>query len=291
MTRVALAVALVALASSCTPIVTLGTVPDAGPPVDTSPGCGALAVRLTNGTCTVWGWNGSATRGDCVPMAGCDCVGPDCGRLRPTREECLAINTSCWNATCSLADPTACPMNFYCAHDDCSGLGTCRPVPTDCAAEPVSTVCGCSNMAYVSACRAHQAFEDVSAHLTCGVCNGLDASGVGSCMDVLGWRWDGAACTPVVGCACVGTQCLLLAPTQADCEGQYLMRCSAVFPCTSFSCIRGQEACAIFASGPTPARCSPFPMGCLPSPSCGCVTDWGGMCSDDGTGAITVYLP
>lgn len=40
----------------------------------------------------------------------------------------------------------------------------------------------------------------------------------GACDAVLGYAWDGAQCTEVSGCACVGEGCGEVFPTRAECR-------------------------------------------------------------------------
>ncbi|MCC6524522.1 MAG: hypothetical protein IT373_17840 [Polyangiaceae bacterium] len=54
---------------------------------------------------------------------------------------------------------------------------------------------------------------------TCPVsCAADEAKGDGACDAVLGYAWQGCACVPVSGCACVGPSCDALAPSLEKCE-------------------------------------------------------------------------
>ena len=59
-------------------------------------------------------------------------------------------------------------------------------------------------------------------------CGAMNAAAVGpggfsssACHNVLGWAWDGAKCTAIVGCSCQGSDCGNLLPVQSACRAAY----------------------------------------------------------------------
>ncbi|MAQ17158.1 MAG: hypothetical protein CMN30_20490 [Sandaracinus sp.] len=81
-------------------------------------------------------WNGSY----CEYLgSGCECQGPDCGRLYATVEECQSYHGSC-PTTAGCTTDADCPGNFFCsdcAHGSCEFCDDCVPgcLPTPCASE------------------------------------------------------------------------------------------------------------------------------------------------------------
>jgi hypothetical protein len=155
-----------------------------------------------------WAWNGRA----CVPLSGCSCVGGDCPNLFRAPGECEAYFGAC-PQSCGGFVGAACPPSHYCDFeetDPCGGgdgTGVCRPRPDICP-PVIAEVCGCDGRDYRSPCDAHAAGVDVAREGPCPrPCTPDDATGVGACRLLLGYRWDGRTCAPLVGCECRGADC------------------------------------------------------------------------------------
>lgn len=171
--------------------------------------CAAFDADSEGGCATDLGftWNGRA----CAPLVGCRCLGADCTHLYRTPEECVTAHAACMRAPCG--EDITCPPGFYCDYD---GLcprpaltGYCSPRPTDCPSV-VDQVCGCDGVTYQNECLARRAGVAVETEGACGdlVCAPMDARVIDtSCDLVLGVAWDGMRCAPLVGCACVGSDC------------------------------------------------------------------------------------
>jgi hypothetical protein len=46
----------------------------------------------------------------------------------------------------------------------------------------------------------------------------MDATGVGACKMILGYKWDGKTCTMISGCSCSGKDCSRLYSSLAACQ-------------------------------------------------------------------------
>ncbi|MCA9563875.1 MAG: hypothetical protein KC561_10320 [Myxococcales bacterium] len=52
-------------------------------------------------------------------------------------------------------------------------------------------------------------------------CAAMDAEGVGDCVDLHGFAWDGADCVPIYGCSCSGSDCGNLYRYGGTCFSEY----------------------------------------------------------------------
>lgn len=125
--------------------------------------CGGAMDAEGSGQCDVGlgvKWDG----GECVSIAGCECVGDDCDQLYDTFDDCQA---AC-QAACSSSDtPTPCPDGMYCqAPNNGCGAGYCTAIPTDCQADGLP-VCGCDGVTYDTYCDAWEAGVAVSEFAAC----------------------------------------------------------------------------------------------------------------------------
>lgn len=118
-----------------------------------------------------WIWAGAG----CGQVAGCECVGADCGKLFTSQQACEDAFPSCAGVgkPCGGFAGNTCSASEYCAYTgnrECSVLGDasglCQPRPTQCSG-PVGAVCGCDLKTYDSACHAALAGQGV---FFAGVC-------------------------------------------------------------------------------------------------------------------------
>lgn len=59
-----------------------------------------------------------------------------------------------------------------------------------------------------------------SAYSQC-LCLPMDATGVGSCKMILGYKWDGTKCVTLSGCSCQGADCSKLFASMTLCQTAY----------------------------------------------------------------------
>ncbi|MCZ6795220.1 MAG: hypothetical protein O7J95_16570 [Planctomycetota bacterium] len=113
----------------------------------------------------------------------------------------------------------ACPQDD-CAPQDARGVGLCALVlGVFWDGERCAFVSGCScegedcDSGYdsIEACEADRAACREAA------CEPQKARGVGACEALLGYRWDGRVCRPVVGCECEGPDCDRLFASSEEC--------------------------------------------------------------------------
>jgi hypothetical protein len=103
-----------------------------------------------------------------------------------------------------------------------------------------------------------------------------DARGAGACTQLLGYKWDGAACGAVTGCSCSGTACGGLAPGLAACKSAHVI-------CSEGCGQPGRQICSdrqycdfpdAYACGAAaqPGDCHTRPEICaaIYRPACGC---------------------
>lgn len=158
-----------------------------------------------------YGWDGSA----CVPVSGCECIGPECSALFPSVEECDATFSACVRHCGTIAGLTCdgtqwCdfgPEPYGCGAGDADGI--CRPRPTSCPGH-VDEVCGCDTITYSNDCHASAAGVDVAHRGACGDCDRDDATSIGLCDSVFGYAWTGTGCAAIF-CTCDGADCAVVA--------------------------------------------------------------------------------
>jgi hypothetical protein len=170
-----------------------------------------------------YAWSGTA----CVGVSGCDCVGADCGALLQDPRTCEVAYDHC-APTSPCATDAECSPTQYChyAIGGCGGtgdgLGECRArgAATACTFEGLP-VCGCDGVTYGCEAMADAAGASILHEGACegaGPCDPQDARGDGPCAAFFGYAWDGASCTGLSGCSCVGTDCGATFATLADCD-------------------------------------------------------------------------
>jgi|HubBroStandDraft_1064217.scaffolds.fasta_scaffold228155_2 hypothetical protein len=150
-----------------------------------------------------------------------DCVQPSSSYCVP----CFEGGTSCAGSSCVNG---AC--QGFAAGSACPG-----PITLPCAEKMCGDACSqCSTPdggCYPGTCTL---FNTCKASVAAPMCSGaatrsclpFDAVGVGDCNILLGWGWDGAKCSAVVGCICQGSDCpALIGAEQLDCQ-------QAFFGCT-----------------------------------------------------------
>jgi hypothetical protein len=105
-----------------------------------------------------------------------------------------------------------------------SGRNTCDPGQASCGKSDAVITCG----SYALTQKKHD------------VCSAMDAQAVGQngahCLCMLGYAWDGKACTAIGDCACQGADCDKLTTTKEECESQHAA-CAVPQPitCGSFA--------------------------------------------------------
>lgn len=166
----------------------------------------------------------------CFCDAGCALYG-DC---------CEGAVESCASRACQSNEQ--CAANEYCASAEGScGRGICQSRPSFCP-DDYEVLCGCDDVTYFSRCEAARAGANIAETGACQglgscssqsreVCNLMSSciwnAGAGQCMDAptvscapmdaeaeagdcqtfWGFKWDGATCQEVLGCACHGSAC------------------------------------------------------------------------------------
>ncbi|MEM9067933.1 MAG: hypothetical protein AAGE52_05480 [Myxococcota bacterium] len=132
-------------------------------------------------------WDGES----CRPEVGCSCEGADCDSVYADEASCLAANDGCLSCDPAPGDPGV----SYVGESPME----CALIDFDCSfpAEYFANDCGCG----------------------CQVdCGPMDVREVGTCEPFRGYAWDGESCNIVSGCACEGSDCDSLFPTQEECE-------------------------------------------------------------------------
>lgn len=136
---------------------------------------------------------------------------------------CTAPGGTCVEIACTTecAGNAECAPDEYCALSHCPDGrrdGVCVPRPEACP-EYYSPVCGCDGRTYDNPCFASGSGAVVAHAGACtGPCAPMDARGQGDCAAIVGIVWDGARCTYIGGCSCVGADCGATYATLHDCE-------------------------------------------------------------------------
>lgn len=144
-----------------------------------------------------WAWDGAR----CQQLVGCNCVGEDCGKLFASEADCLRDHEACPCVRQDVTPVGLCEviLGWYWDGGKCDALVGCSCSGPDCG-ELFAGPGECNK-----------------AHLKC-LCRAQDARGVGPCLAILGYRWNGESCEGISGCSCEGFDCDLLSPTLATCQ-------------------------------------------------------------------------
>jgi hypothetical protein len=149
-------------------------------------------------------WDGSR----CRWHSGCSCEGADCDQGYESLESCYADHAGCSSA----GDPM-----------DARAVGACRQVLgfawTGRACRILSG-CECEG----EDCGRLYASEDDCRAGVVGcppICEAMAVEPVGLCEKILGWRWDGTGCGPLVGCECAGAECDALFAGPDECAAAH----------------------------------------------------------------------
>lgn len=121
-------------------------------------------------------------------------------------------------ASCSTFD---CEFGLHCDLATCDGAGTCMTSPRidECPAACTAT-CGCDGRRYCNECVAQASGVAVDPESDCpGTCPAMEAIPFGLCPEPmgLGFFWNGSRCEELIGCGCLGTDCLRLFRTREAC--------------------------------------------------------------------------
>ncbi len=92
-------------------------------------------------------------------------------------------------------------------------------------------------------------------------CNAMDATGVGACKGMLGYKWNGTTCVMVTGCSCEGADCAKLTGQEA-CFAGHKLCAPGKTPCKDAAC---GATCSPCVSDP----CPPVIGYCDASGTCG----------------------
>jgi hypothetical protein len=138
-------------------------------------------------------------------------------------------------------------------------------------------VCGCNGLDYACEDAANQSGVSMAHVGSCGGdCGPMDATGVGACFLVLGYKWNGAACELVGGCECAGADCGELVDTEAECQAAHADCGRSCGGFVGATCAAGEfcdYADPHFCGGADETGvCRPRPSACETNfdPACGC---------------------
>lgn len=93
-----------------------------------------------------------------------------------------------------------------------------------------------------------------------GPCATQDAMGMGTCPGHFGFAWNGVACVPIDGCACVGTACSSLTTMLSDCQTAHLS-CPGI-DCRTRGCSSGMTCQMCNTSMDSTFTCLPNGTSC-----------------------------
>ena len=143
------------------------------------------------------------------------CCNESCGICTPPGAGCVQVTcepdagTACGGEACGRGDRccTDCDGRSFCSSDVCPDLDEC---PADPPYERCDEDNDCGSGAQCCpSCDGGFCFGgDPCPRPACPFhCAAMDARGEGPCDAAFGFAWDGAACAPLSGCECVGTDC------------------------------------------------------------------------------------
>jgi hypothetical protein len=165
-----------------------------------------------------WTWDGAR----CHELVGCSCVGDDCDKLFASEGDCLTNHEACPCVRQDVTPVGLCEviLGWYWDGGKCDALTGCSCSGPDCD-ELFASPGECQK-----------------AHLKC-LCRAQDARGVGPCLAILGYRWNGESCEGISGCECEGFDCDLLSPTITECRALH-----RACPCRAQEAV-GQGPCRV----------------------------------------------
>jgi len=164
----------------------------------------------------------AGTNGDrCEFDEGCSVNEGCCSSFASCADGILRVEQDCAPGCFACASNEDCDADAFCDFGSlgCGGPGTCLPRPTACDAD-CPGVCSCDGDTFCNACGANAEGASVARDGACDEtgCGAQDARGSGACALFLGYRWDGASCTGIGGCSCVGVDCDALYESPEMCE-------------------------------------------------------------------------
>jgi hypothetical protein len=141
---------------------------------------------------------------DCVQPAGAFCQecyigGPACAASRCIDSRCKDVPGWCDGPLTAPCGRKQCGDDCqHCLTEDggcydgkCNWLGVCKSEGVDCSGDAGTS------------------------------CAPNDAIAIGDCNVVLGFAWDGRACSPLVGCTCRGSECIIMKNSEFECIAVY----------------------------------------------------------------------
>ncbi|UJR82168.1 hypothetical protein [Sandaracinus amylolyticus] len=197
------------------------------------PGCpGEAPLGCTPGGCPPiacpGGWTrcedalaGGASGDPCSFGGACEADEGCCARTARCSSGALVLERECGPGCSACASSADCDAESYCDFTalGCHGPGSCMPRPSGCP-EDCPGVCACDGTTHCNACIANAAGASVARPGACDApgCEAQDARGEGACLLFLGYAWNGAACTGISGCQCIGADCDELYPSPDACS-------------------------------------------------------------------------